>query len=874
MNDKIEVEQHFSFFYEEITYNKTRYLFYIHHFTRLVLMKTIKWHLLLCSLIAFIMQTTNAQDYPATMKMGVTFYDFHADGSNPEFEVKHIGSIRKNMVDSILDSDRKPVVGPTPYFNNFIHKWFRPWAAGDFTRPIYRDTFGQLIRIATVNYDTSFKNLVFIDSLDFTHLSNGTYVFESQSFFMLDDKGFKNDASANRNHNFAFTMELHSEFTYKPDLVFEFSGDDDVWAFINGKLAMDLGGIHKSEDGSIRLNDIANSFGLEVGKSYKFDFFYAERHTHNSTIKITTNLFSPPSFLRLYDKGTAPSSSNPPISNLNLKAGITDTIYGHAFDSTYTLRPEWDSLITWQLIDGSNNPPITISKGGFTVFSPTEAYDTVTLVARFKNPDDPLAQVVETRLSVVIQPGAAHHLSLQRTSNAMENPRDDVPLVNVEIPEGQKSTKVYAAVRDMYGNYVGWATNAVWSSDENAIATAQGGATLKYEGTITRALNAGSTMIRVTQTGLLPDSVNVVVYGRAISLQEATTNDVDGDGYLDRIVLKFDSTVSISSAIPLANFSIVYNGTKFPVEKVAAADNGTVGTIFYITLTEQKTKELQTGWTPKITMSGIAGIAPVSNFDTKDGAGPVIQQAQFFPAPLGSGERDTIKITLSEQVNFPGQLTETDFIYYSNNIVKTDMFDSLYTEGQKPYALTGGGTAKLFDDSLQLSHLSIIRDLTGNKPPENGRKAPLESGALATIRTALSSNPVNLTNPLPPTIVTKYQNVISKSAQDPAYQNSTISTTAPKGLIIGVQTKKPLQPISGRPDVYGTATIYDVTGNVVIANIPVSRAERNDYGSYWNGRNGDGRVVGNGTYLVVMKFTYTDGEKESKRLKIGFRNKE
>jgi len=56
-------------------------------------------------------------------------------------------------------------------------------------------------------------------------------------------------ASANegRNHNFHFTFELHTEFIYKGGEVFTFVGDDDVFTFINKKLAIDLGGVHGAE---------------------------------------------------------------------------------------------------------------------------------------------------------------------------------------------------------------------------------------------------------------------------------------------------------------------------------------------------------------------------------------------------------------------------------------------------------------------------------------------------------------------------------------------------------------------------------------------------------------------------------------------------
>ena len=237
-----------------------------------------------------------------TVWVPVTFYDFHSDKSNPEFECQHAGDLRTGMVQTTLDADSKPVLGATPYINRYLKYWFRPWtesAQGDYTVPVYSCTdncgseFGATVvfdSVKSVDYDTAFKNYVIQDSLPFLLTGGGnpagTYEYQNGNYFPLDNQGFGKEG---RTHNYSFTMELHWDFEKKTGLTFNFTGDDDVWTFVDGKLRMDIGGIHNAWSGSFDLDDESD---LVDGQNYRLDFFYAERHTDGSSIRITTNLIS------------------------------------------------------------------------------------------------------------------------------------------------------------------------------------------------------------------------------------------------------------------------------------------------------------------------------------------------------------------------------------------------------------------------------------------------------------------------------------------------------------------------------------------------------------------------------------------------------
>ena len=181
----------------------------------------------------------------ATANVAVTYYDFHSNRTNPEFEQPCLNATQKNMVGDNLDSERKPVVGAGACLNYCIAKWFRPWWPNDTTIPVYHQTVLQYTTVDSTatnktlvkwlrtpagnrwrggewgnascnevnapadgqnpvfektigHYDSAFYNIVLQSSLVFTLLNaaTGTYQFNKSGFWPLDGIGLGNEWSS------------------------------------------------------------------------------------------------------------------------------------------------------------------------------------------------------------------------------------------------------------------------------------------------------------------------------------------------------------------------------------------------------------------------------------------------------------------------------------------------------------------------------------------------------------------------------------------------------------------------------------------------------------------------------------------------------
>ena len=94
------------------------------------------------------------------------------------------------------------------------------------------------------------------------------------------------DGNGGRNQHFC--AETHAIFRFSKGLNFSISGNDDIWVFIDNKLAIDIGGTHLTAPGYVNLDKFMPN--AIVDSLYDIDIFTCDRRTTSSNLSIKTNI--------------------------------------------------------------------------------------------------------------------------------------------------------------------------------------------------------------------------------------------------------------------------------------------------------------------------------------------------------------------------------------------------------------------------------------------------------------------------------------------------------------------------------------------------------------------------------------------------------
>lgn len=370
---------------------------------------------------------------------------------------------------------------------------------------------------------------------------------------------FGNNSDENR---YSFGMNLGADF-YMPEdgevnnqhMVFDFTGDDDVWVFIDGALVLDLGGIHQALHGSIdfatrKITYDTDSFhGQPAGtidqafvnagkrwdstpyKTHHLSFFYLERGDGGSNCKIRFNLPVKPSKAIDIEKETLGTIDANKQFQFQLLVGSSSTPY----QGKYSVYNASTNQVVQRDVSTGKNGEITLAKGQFARVQSNDFTDDTTYKVRELNSG---GYTVSANGSAMTQQGSGNNayaetdpFTVGKTShvtivNSNVKPSNNKIIVKTDGGDGDQYTLHLTASGDSTSSTVTTATPA----DIVLVMDKSGSMKGELDNNAKEAANALAEKLLTDKNSTLPSEqqvqMAVVTFSTKASLKQKFTTNV------------------------------------------------------------------------------------------------------------------------------------------------------------------------------------------------------------------------------------------------------------------------------------------------------------------------------------------------------------
>jgi fibro-slime domain-containing protein len=582
----------------------------------------------------------------------------------------------------------------------------------------------------TITFPSGQKNDTCVD-LVLTKSYDGKWTFDSDKlggFFPIDNFSNPNnikyldnlETAKGKMHNFHFTMEMHMQFVYNEgqNLNFAFCGDDDVWIFINNRLAIDLGGLNNRAKDTLWLDKKKTQLQIADGQVYNMDIFFAERNPVGSNLLVQTNMDLRNSSDLFYKEKV--------LGNGNVQYDIYQQVKSESNDCGLTLLSEEPELAKVDFyIEGPSYSTATLlavgtTKGGVIVDAGKSRVTIDSAKITDLIPGDYRITFVSTAdknrsgyVSFTVPP-TPDHVDLLPDTMKLDLKLDAV-VAPIKLGVEQDSILLYAVIRDKFGTYIEDGKNLIWETSDNKILSINPSTKNKAKATAVKN-GGGDVWIIVSQAGLKADSILFNVDPKPVWPLIATAKMTDSKGNVVPDLIDIVMSDTFKSGQTLKTVEFTYKGKKYSVPGTSCIISGTSLKVPFTN---------QTGLDPKPSGSAtlvidVRGIEQRPTAPFTDAVGPALKSAEVLERE--ETELDVLYLTFTEPIDVT-TLSGDNLVYIKNGtrtVISILKINEIINDSTYAVAIVGG-TSIIAGDSLALkggSQGGKIKDKNGNSVHE------------------------------------------------------------------------------------------------------------------------------------------------------------